>query len=423
MGKFNRRTFLRHSALAGGFALAVEGMLTRADLFTTGGSRALAAGPGYGPLLPTATLNTGELLLALPEGFQYTVIGRSGVAMSDGQITPGAHDGMATFADGNKIRLVRNHEQGPGAPFTNQPYDTLASGGTTTLVVNPVTRLVEKDFASLSGTIRNCAGGATPWGSWLTCEETTVGRYSTPTQNEPHGYVFEVPASANGVVAPVPLKAMGRFSHEATAIDPATNFVYQTEDAGINSGFYRFLPNKPNVKGKADLAAGGLLQMLAVKNSPKYDTRTNQTAGADLPVVWVDIKNPDPFLENGARTVFAQGYAKGAARFARLEGAWYGDGNIYFDSTSAGNVGQGQIWRFRPTSAGEGILTLLFESPSAEVLNAPDNLCVNPHGGLVLCEDGGGEEFVHILRPNGEIFKFIKNIVPGFESSEFAGST
>jgi secreted PhoX family phosphatase len=163
--------------------------------------------------------------------------------------------------------------------------------------------------------------------------------------------------------------------------------------------------------------------MLAVKDQPQYDTRKGQTAGRELPAVWVNIRNPDPFLENGARTVFAQGFARGAARFARLEGAWYGDGNIYFDSTNGGEVGQGQIWQYTPKSSDEGVLTMLFESPSADVLNAPDNLCVNPHGGLMLCEDGDGEEFVHILRPGGEIFKFAKNIVPGNEGSEFAGST
>ena len=106
--------------------------------------------------------------------------------------------------------------------------------------------------------------------------------------------------------------------------------------------------------------------------------------------------------------VWAQGRAQGAATFARLEGCWYGnDRKIYIVSTSGG-IGQGQIWVYDPR---EETITLLFQSPGAAVLNAPDNITVSPRGGLVLCEDGSGEEFVHGLTVDGEIFPFAKNTV------------
>jgi secreted PhoX family phosphatase len=146
--------------------------------------------------------------------------------------------------------------------------------------------------------------------------------------------------------------------------------------------------------------------------------------------VWYDIENPDPDLAGGEDSVFLQGFNQGAARFARLEGAWHGNGRIYFVSTSGGNVAQGQIFEYDPH---RDRLRLLFESPSADVLNAPDNLCVSPRGGLVLCEDGGGTEFVHGLTTDGVIFKFAQNNVDltghpingiegDFRGSEFAGA-
>lgn len=102
---------------------------------------------------------------------------------------------------------------------------------------------------------------------------------------------------------------------------------------------------------------------------------------------------------------------------------------MYVVSTNGGNVGQGQIWEYDPAAE---TLRLLFESPGSEVLNAPDNICVSPRGGLVLCEDGGGLEFVHGLTVDGTIFRFAKNdvvlsgqrngIVGDFRGSEFAGA-
>jgi secreted PhoX family phosphatase len=239
---------------------------------------------------------------------------------------------------------------------------------------------------------------------------------------QPHGYIYEVPAF--GTTTRQPLKAMGRFSHEANATDPHTGIVYETEDAGFTSGFYRFIPAQ---RGK--LAAGGTLQMLAVEGQPNYNTRLGQTPDEPLDVVWVTIDTPDPILPAGP-TVFAQGAAKGGAAFARLEGAWYGRGRIYFTSTNGGDAGQGQVWEYEPSSE---TLRLVFESPSAEILNSPDNITVSPRGGLVLCEDGSGAEFLHGLTVDGEIFEFAQNnvvlagqrngITGDFRGSEFAGAT
>ncbi len=219
-------------------------------------------------------------------------------------------------------------------------------------------------------------------------------------------------------MAAVPLKAMGRFVHEAVAVDPATGIVYETEDRNPG-GFYRFVPNFPN-----HLAAGGRLQMLAIKGQPNYDTRTGQRVGRPLGVEWVDIADPDPVGTSSAnaQTVAAQGFGLGAARFARPEGAWYGRGSIFFTTTSGGDLGRGQVWEYSPHGNTDGQLTLLFESPGAPVLDNPDNVCVSPRGGIILCEDGGADaiEMLRGVTPQGHIFDFAKNVL---NNSEFAGAT
>jgi secreted PhoX family phosphatase len=218
---------------------------------------------------------------------------------------------------------------------------------------------------------------------------------------------------------------MGRFSHEALAVDPRTGYVYETEDSGADSGFYRFVPN---VRGR--MAAGGRLYMLKVARVTNANLAASYPNGTTFDVRWVRISQPDnPAASAAGDAVAQQGLAQGAALFGRLEGCWYGnDRKIYIVSTSGG-VGQGQIWMYDPR---EETITLLFESPDAAVLNAPDNITVSPRGGLVLCEDGGGEEFMHGLTLDGEIFQFAKNnvqlngerngIVGDFRGSEWAGA-
>lgn len=454
MTTLDRRGFLtRSAAVAAGTMLAGTGtqaLTARAALAKPGrrGQRMEAPNNGgYGPIGPVNDRTTGLPLLYLPAGFEYVSFGheasyaerlngerhlnlpRNG---SDGYPTPGRHDGMATFATATDgvVRLVRNHEQGysptvasqePGdykgraydANLIGDPddaYDKRAAGGTTTLTFDTRSLTLTDSFISLNGTSVNCAGGPTPWGSWLSCEETVNGTQNGFTKD--HGYIFEVPSHGNEVENPVPYRAMGRFAHEAVAIDPATGTVYETEDNGNTSGFYRFLPNEPG-----NLAAGGTLQMLAVKGRPQFDTYqgVSDRVGNPLPVEWVTIDDPDPAIPAGrARDqVFQQGRQQGGASFARLEGAWYDGGSIFFNATSGGDEKLGQVWEYRPRGKSGGQLILVFESPDREFLDAPDNITVSPNGGLVLCEDGGGEQYVRGLNERGEIFDVALNNVAG----------
>ena len=439
----NRRSFLFSSTIAaGGLAFSFGGLSRRAEVLADTGDLSNLKAYGFGELVPTAAKNTGETYLALPKGFEYNVFGKVGSTMSDGRKTPPAHDGIATFYVRSELRLVRNHEVTGGrlpredyAIGKGNHYDETVGGGTTTLVVNPKTGELVRDFVSLSGTLINCAGGRTPWGSWISCEETTLGQTVVTNSKgikeggfkQPHGYCFEVPASINNAVNPVPLKAMGRFVHEAIAVDPKTNIVYLTEDNNP-SGFYRFLP-----KRNKRLAEGGVLQVLKIKASDAYDTRKGQKTGAIFETNWVTIENPDPAeADVDSLAVFKQGLAKGAASFARLEGCYADEkGKIYFVSTDGGDAKGGQIWLFESTGRDKGRLTLLFESPSREILDMPDNICLRPKSNLLfICEDsdykglgGTTDNFVRILTPNGKIADFAKNITPNFSAGEFAGST
>ena len=384
---------------------------------------------GYGPLHTVNDDATGLPLLHLPAGFRYHTFGWTGDPLVDGSPTPGAHDGMAAFpADGDRIRLVRNHELRRGPAFADRSvYDRNAGGGTTTIEFDTSTGALISAWPSLAGTAVNCAGGPTPWGSWLSCEETFEDPGGDNDYLRPHGYVFEVPA--DGTASAEPLRAMGRFRHEAVAVDSQTGIVYETEDTGA-AGFYRFLPAKPG-----NLAAGGRLEMLALDDTPRADTRSGQTSGVWRRVHWVPIDDPDP-REITRDAVFVQGSAGGGATFGRLEGTWYANGRIFIVSTNGGDAEEGQVWEYAPA---EERLRLIFESPSAHVLHMPDNLCVSPRGGLVLCEDGGTGTFgdaperVQGLTVDGAVFPLAMNnvVLAGekngmegdYRNREFAGAT
>lgn len=351
----------------------------------TGGCATAEDAPGaplpLGPLRPDP-----QGLLDLPVGFSYRVLSRLGDAMSDGGTVPDSADGMGCFAlaDG-RIALVRNHElrvnQDGGGPlgqgFDRRGDGAVLPGGTTTLVLDPGGTRVERQYRSLAGTIRNCAGGITPWGTWLTCEEdvTRAGR----GVGRDHGWVFEVPADAPGLVDPVPLTAMGRFNHEAAAVDPHSGIVYLTEDRD-DGLLYRFIPHTP---GK--LAAGGRLQALAIPGLTDSRNRADPVlpAGQWQPARWIDldrVEAPDDDLRQ-------RGAALGATLFARGEGIHMGAGEVYFCCTSGGAAKLGQIFRLAPSRESGDRIQLFYESRSASAFNTGDNLTVAPNGHLIVCED------------------------------------
>jgi uncharacterized protein len=416
MTSLGRRRFVR-GALAAAASAALPALHGLSRLQARGRIQAPKGSGGYGPLAPTADLRDGVTRIALPKGFQYRSFSHAGDKMSDGRLVPLGHDGMAAFnAPDGKFRLVRNHENRNGAgggsvALDENAYDARGGGGTTTLVINPVTRQLERDFVSLSGTIVNCAGGATPWNSWITCEETNAGTASGWTKQ--HGYCFEVPASADASVPALAIPEMGRFSHEAVAVDPATSIVYETEDSAPNSGFYRFVPVARGV-----LSKGGRLQMLAIVGQTNSDMRRDQKVGRQLAARWVDIANANP-SDPSSTAVFNQGAAAGGASFSRLEGCWWGNGAVYFSATNGGNAGRGQIWEYRPGGEG-GTLTLVFESTSALELDGPDNITVSPQNALLLCEDGQGDQHLRGLTLDGAVFDFALNVET---SHEWCGAT
>jgi secreted PhoX family phosphatase len=368
----DRRAFLRSIAATAATAVPFAARLARAADLPFPGNMA-----AYGPLLPALDETTGLPLLRLPAGFRYLSFGWTGDPMIGGRVTPPSHDGMGVFAAGRDfVLLVRNHEVEAGAPFGGLVYDPAAGGGTTSLSFDTRRGQFLGARDSLSGTSRNCAGGPTPWGSWLTCEETVT--YGT----RPHGYVFEVPASGFGSAEP--LRDMGRFSHEAVAVDPVTGHVYETEDAGRTSGFYRFVPNS------GSLADGGRLFMLKVRGRALVDLSVSYTVGTEIPTEWVRIDEPDdPSSTAPANVVWSQGRARGAATFARLEGCWYeaSDDRVYVVATEGGTRQQGQVWAYSPRRE---TITLVLDSSSTTAVKNPDNVTSGPGGGLVICQDGGG---------------------------------
>ena len=443
-----RRQFLRTSvAYAAGFAglrALVHPSLAQAAPSGTA--------VGFGPLISDP-----EGILDLPKGFSYKIVSQLGDKMDDGLLVSSAPDGMAAFEgpEGTTI-VVRNHEAMPGMPgpfgkddqlIEKIGYDKLYDdgnrktpglGGTSTFVYDTKQQKLVRQFQSLAGTERNCAGGPTPWGSWITCEETVdkpghIYKGSNFEVAKAHGYNFEVPATAEPMLAdPVPLIEMGRFRHEAIAVDPRSGAIYQTEDLD-DGAFYRFLPNKPGIDGnRADLAAGGRLQALAIVDQDTLDTRNwgaqHCQVGQQLAVRWIDLTDPES--PNDDLRYQAQG--KGAAIFARGEGLWHiesddSTGAVYFACTSGGKAEIGQIWKYTPSSlegqaqesSEPGTLELFIEPNDTNLVHNADNLTVAPWGDLVVCEDRQGDVVRLIgVTPAGECYTLANNQVRG----EFAGA-
>ncbi len=444
--ELTRRSLLK-SGTAAGLGIALSGSLDAVfGPAAFAGSRSSAGFGPYGELLPDP-----RGLLDLPRGFRYEVLSRTGDPITTDGVPgrmPGRFDGQATFRTRRqRTVLVRNHEQtdtadaqyGGTSAVTSAPpelvFDPAAFGGTTNLVLGPDLRR-EDEYVSLAGSSTNCAGGRTPWGTWLTCEETEL-RAGQRGFTKDHGWVFEVDPEGNERNCdPFPLRAMGRFPHEAVAVDPRSNVVYLTEDAARPFGLvYRFTPQDAS-GGYGGYREGGLLEALRVPGVP--DLSAVQTPGAVLRgVQWRRV--PDPLAATvSTRKQFAD---TEVTRSQKLEGMWWADGYAYvvasFARTSSGAAfsHNGQVWRYSPDD--RSLELVLVFSAAQDSYDSPDNITVSPYGGgVVLAEDGDGEQYLVGATPLGEPFTIARNRIdtadppdpsspepPVAEYSEFAGVT
>lgn len=398
MEHFSRRQFLRMGALGAAGAAATLGgwQVLRGAAGDALGDPAdlLGAFPGYGP--PVADP---EGVLALPEGFRYTILAAEGDRMDDGTPRPPLPDGMEVYdAGGGRLALCLNHEirfENPEA-FPRPDDRTTSPAGCTTIVLRPdLSR--EAMFVSQSDTAVNCAGGRSPWGTWLTCEEfESPGTADGASRG--YGWVYDVDpfTGENGSHYP----AMGRFFHEAIAFDPATGTVYETEDQP-DGLFYRFTPER-----RDDLRSGRLEAMQVLPPRGRGDR---------LRVRWIDVS--DVATSSNIRFV---GRSRGATPFDGCEGITHFGGSIYFDEGEGGDAGLGRIWRYRPAP---GTLELFYESADRSDLQQPDNLREQPGtGDLVYCEDrSGGDEpnKLVIQAVTGEVVTFAVDMT----GSELAGAS
>jgi uncharacterized protein len=340
-------------------------------------------------------------ILDLPEGFSYRVLQRSGQPMTDGFRVPSLPDGMACFTgDAGRWILMRNHEvtrsYGLGAYARgNAPpeaFDASAFGGVTRVILDAQSLEVSSSNLVLTGTLKNCSGGATPWG-WLSCEENT---------ERGHGYVFLCRKEADRVRAPERITSYGRFIHEAVAFDPGTQIAYLTEDQP-DACFYRFVPDSPND------AFQGKLQALRASGTARLATAEDLGVGRKQEVEWVDLRDvdsPKDDLRHRAREL-------GAASFRRLEGAFFGGGSVYFISTSGGKKGMGQVFRLTPGNT--DTLEVLAEGGTEDTLDCPDNVTLAPYGDVILAEDGSGSNYLRGLTREGHLYDIARNALSTFE--------
>lgn len=373
----------RRSFLTGASALAL-------------GSAALLGACRRPRTIPSDLVPDPHGIFDLPPGFSYRILERSGDRMSDGHLVGERPDGMACFAgpQGTLI-LMRNHEVDVGsAPEAEVAYDVERRGGVTRLVLDQATLERKSSNWVLTGTSRNCAGGPSSWG-WLSCEETTEAR---------HGYVFLCRPQAERAEKPRRLPSLGRFRHEAAAVDPATHIIYMTEDEH-DGCLYRHVP-----KHAHDPFSGRLFALAIAGHRGKRLTE-GVSLGQRFQTTWVPIADP----EGRRRATREQAAQQGAAIIKRGEGVWFGRGSLFFVSTEGGPREAGQVFRLDPTPSG-GTLTLVAQAEDDSSFERPDNITVSPGGEVFVVENGSAPNHLHLLEDDGRVVPIGRNRLNGGKS-------